>query len=181
MNPTQLLGILTFLAAAIIAWLASRRCSHPMWRLNTAIYLLLSIEISIGLRHQLQQMVRSEAKNQGLYETRQSYQPYMIGFILLMLALTCAVVLIRKRWAAQPLPLWSAFSLVAVLGIFLVEVISLHAVDRVLYYRIGGVLLIGYLWLGASLPHLLAGLLQVTQPSNGPRISPQLETNGTKK
>jgi hypothetical protein len=167
LNPTQLLGIGTFLTAAIIAWLASRRCSHPIWRFSTAIYLLLSLEISLGLRHQLQQLVRAAAKNRGLYETRQTYQPYLIGFILLLLALTCLIWISRRRWAAQPLPYWSAFSLIVVLSIFLVEIISLHSVDRILYHRLGGILLIGYLWLFACLPHLLSGLRQATIEAGG--------------
>ena len=172
MNPTQLLGILTFLTAAIVGWLASRQGQQPVWRLSCLTYIALSVELWIGLRHRLGEQFSSLAKRLDLYEMRQSYQPLLIGMILFAV-LAALIWISRRRKTGNTPSRWASFSLISLLGLFLVESISLHAVDGLLYrQRLGSIMLIGYLWVLASLPHLLAGIYQARQPSRTTRNVP---------
>lgn len=139
MNATQLTGIVAFGAAALL-------CFRARWVQIGAINAVLAIECVFGLRHRIHDLA---VHLMGpLYADRGSVQILLMGLILALLAGSGMLLLLSKRRLA-PAHVTSA-TLLAV-ALFSIEVISLHAVDAVLYRFVGDVMVIGWLWLALAL------------------------------
>ena len=158
-NDTQLVGLFCFGAACFSAWrtsgslLTQSMQKATRWRWIASFQLAYLFEILLGTRHLAHDFVNTTLRAMGWYQDRASIQ------ILLLLGVSvCGFVigLVLWRWirrhhlhsGAEKVAL--LFTAVALL-LFLVETISLHAIDRVLYRQVGPVLLITYLWAIASL------------------------------
>ena len=82
---------------------------------------------------------------------------YSVGVTGLLAA--CVLVLGLALWGtlhatkgcAQPAR-WAALCALGLLGVFGVEVVSLHGIDAVIYRQLGPIKVIGWLWLLWALP-----------------------------
>jgi hypothetical protein len=109
---------------------------------------LFLMEILFGFRHRIHNLANSILLADGKYGDRGPLQEILI---LSLAAIACALatlVLFRFRFATGGVRMAASVS-VAVLALFAIEAISLHALDAVFYRRIGTVLLIGWIWAGA--------------------------------
>lgn len=146
-NPTQILGVLVFVAAALACALAARRSrgrAASVWKLLAVLQIVFVAEIVLGLRHLIHGVVDAFLQDRGWYAQR---QPVQLGLLAVALLAGGAGLVAVLRWcrshrAAAPAVLASC----AVLGLFALEMISLHAIDAVLYRLIGPVMLIALLW-----------------------------------
>jgi hypothetical protein len=130
-----------------------------MWQWSVAIYGVLVMELLIGFRHQIVGAVRSITMEQGFYDIRRSYQPILIIAMLLANVLIF-YWLLRIQWRTNPI-FGVYVSLMLISALFLMEIVSLHAVDAVLYRRVGSILLIGWLWALAVVPHVVCAGWQI--------------------
>lgn len=150
-NPTQILGVLAFAAAAVACALAARRSrgqAASVWKLLALLQIVFVIEIVLGLRHQIHGGVDAFLQDRGWYDQR---QPVQLGLLAVALLAGVAGGVAVLRWcrshrAAAPAVLASC----AVVGLFALEMISLHAIDAVLYRLIGPVMLIALLWVACA-------------------------------
>jgi hypothetical protein len=151
-NPTQLTGLI-MTALVVICCLAARKGSP--WRWLAALHALFFAEILFGWRHRLHNIVNLQLMQEGIYSQRAILQ-----IALLALASIIALALLIGIWRAKRLA--ARIGLLASSGmalLFLVEAISLHSVDAILYRRIGPAMLIAFLWAGLCAITMLATLL----------------------
>jgi hypothetical protein len=158
-NPTQLTGLLSFAAATMACLIAARRSlgrNARIWQLLAFINGLFLIEIFIGLRHRVHNYVDALLMAEGQYGHRREMQePTIIG--LATLALLCATLLLFSRRLTGAVRTAASLT-IALLALFAIETVSLHALDAIYYRPIGTVLLIGWLWAIAAAGICWAGL-----------------------
>ena len=80
-NPTQLIGILTFVAASIACFLSVRSPGLQdarVWKLLAFINLLFTTEVVVGFRLRVHSLVVSLLINHGQYNNRASIQETLI-------------------------------------------------------------------------------------------------------
>jgi hypothetical protein len=144
-DTTQWVGIVGFAVAALLCARAARNGSKGWWILM-GLNALLIVEIVAGWRYRTHDLADALLLNQGLYESRRPWQVAMIAFALVVLVAAGLTARARIHSAA----LASAVTgLCFATSIFVVEAISLHAVDAVLYRGLGPVKVIAIFWLSA--------------------------------
>jgi hypothetical protein len=140
-NPTQLAGLLAFAASTAACVWAARRRHSGVWTVLAVVHAALWLDILLNTRHRVHDVVNAALEALGLYESRVWLQA------ALLLALAVVVVLawrVRRRASA-------AVAATAVLvALVLVETISWHESDRVLYTHLGPLLLVAYAWLACA-------------------------------
>ena len=104
----------------------------------------LVLDIALDLRHHLHAAVVEEAIQQGLYSVRVGPQIMMLTALAALVLGTMAVMVARLQGRTGAL--LAGLGGLSSVGLWVVEVISLHATDRILYYFAGPVMVIGYLW-----------------------------------
>lgn len=138
MDATQWAGVVAFGGAAA-ACLSLR---VPSGRILAAVNGCLAVECALGFRHGLHDQV---IRLLGDYYPER--QPFQIALVLI--AAFTGLTLLARRW--RPARMTSAsvplIATGAALFLFAVEMISLHALDRLLYRPAGPVLVIGWLWI----------------------------------
>ena len=146
-NPTQLTGLLSFLAAAtacVIAALRSTRPNARIWQVLGFINGIFLIEIIFGLRHRIHDYLVALLRAEGEYGQRRGMQELvLIG--LGTIALICVMLLLFSRSLAGNVRIAGGLT-IALLALFAIETVSLHSLDALLYGSIGPVALIGWLW-----------------------------------
>ncbi|MEO7728428.1 MAG: hypothetical protein ABIS45_14330 [Burkholderiales bacterium] len=148
-NATQLIGILSFATATIACLIAARRSEFRdarVWKWLALAQFILVIEILAGFRHRISDFARKVLTHEGLYtQAHGKWQETviistaMIAFIVLM------IILFWRRGAGLAPRIATVFT-IAVLALFAIETVSLHALDAVYYRPIGPVLMIAWLW-----------------------------------
>ena len=146
-NPTQLTGLLSFTAATIACLIAARRSGPrdaPTWKLLGLMNCLFLIETFSELRYQIENIMIAILKANDWYAQRREVQ----GSIDVLLATAFIFIALFLFWrhAAGRGARVAASMTIAVLAIFTMETVSLHAVDAVFYHPIGPILFIGWLW-----------------------------------
>ena len=159
-NPTQLIGLLAFACAAIAcARTALARRERPWWWLCAACSVFV-LEVAVGLRHRTHDLVDAVLQAEGSYASR---GPVQIGLLTVALLLSAGTLLWLIRARATDANIKSAgVGCAAALWLFLIEAISLHGVDAVMYAHIGPVMLIGWAWAATALLVMGAALRAAT-------------------
>jgi hypothetical protein len=146
LDATQWVGVAGFGVAAVLCARAARNNSTGWWILM-ALNALLALEIVAGWRYRVHDLADAILLNKGWYPSRSPWQMGMIAFAL--------VVLLAAGLAARS-RIHSAVFASAVtahcfaVSIFVIEAISLHAVDAFFYFDAGPIKVIAFFWLAAS-------------------------------
>jgi hypothetical protein len=150
-NFTQLAGLIGFGLAALLcaraAW--SQRQARSLWVALSIIYLMMFADVLIQLRHLIRVEIVDVLKVLGVYGDRQSAQTALLIGLGVIAAFFSLRLLIRMRGLAMSAQL-AFVGTVFVFALYVLELISLHAIDAILYRPIGPVLLIGWLWMAGS-------------------------------
>ena len=164
-NSTQLTGLLAFAAAAIACWIASIACRHAgrrdarTWNVLALTNFLLFIEIYIGLRHRVTWIVVTLLKSDHLYTRwHGSIQERIIISIAAMALIFAAIILLRRQVSGCAARFATGI-MIALVALFAIETVSLHAIDAVFYRRIGPIMTIGWIWAVASMAVCLTAVL----------------------
>jgi hypothetical protein len=151
-NLTQVIGFSSLAAAAIACLIASHRstrCGARIWQLLGLINGIFAIEILAGSRHRIHDYANALLIAEGAYAQRRGAQELII-LLLATIAMVCAVRFLLSRRLARSLRIAACLT-IAVLALFAIETVSLHALDAIYYRPIGPVLLIGWMWAFASI------------------------------
>ena len=140
-NPTQVAGLLAFAASALACVWAARRKHSGGWAVLAAVHAALWLDILLNTRHRLHDHVSAALEALGLYESRVWLQA------LLLLALGAVAVL---AWRARRRTGVAVVATAVLIALLLVEAISWHESDRVLYSTLGPLLLIAYAWIACA-------------------------------
>lgn len=112
--------------------------------------LLLCFEVILGLRHWLHDDADDWLVSHALYASRGNWQGDLLVLALMVVLIAGAFVAIAFRRAKSGIPMSAWIGTVAIIACFVVETISLHGMDAIIYLPIGPVLAIAYWWIAAS-------------------------------
>lgn len=160
-NATQMAG----LGATASAMVACVVAAKAPWRLLAVFHGVLFLEILLGLRHQIHALAGRGLMAEALYGER---RPMQIALLAGMLAAGVLILWLAGRQKHLPAKV-GMLSSGLLAALFVVEVISLHAIDAVLYRRIGPLMVIGFLWVALCGITALAALSDRGVPSRRKR------------
>jgi hypothetical protein len=147
-NPTQLAGLLSFAAATIACAIAARRSGWRdarAWQLLVFINGLFLVETLVGLRHRIHDYLAALLMAEGEYDQRGGMQEFIIIWLAAIALISVMLFLFSRLLAGRAVRLAVSLT-IALLALFAIETVSLHALDAVYYRPLGPVLLIGWLW-----------------------------------
>ena len=144
-NATQAAGLLSFGITAVVCFVAWRSVAKSIWGWLTIIYAAITIEILVDGRHWISNTLRTILRSTGFYQDRGIWQ---ILLVVLFLAIAGAIALkmslvSRQQEGATPK---ATYVTALTLMLFVVETISPHKIDAILYHKAGSVLVIGWIW-----------------------------------
>lgn len=160
-NPTRIFGTMCFAMTSGLCCLVVYLCilrrqrrdpAHGMglWLSILFAQLAMLIELQLSTRFDAGEVLRGMIRDMGLYENRRQLQAMAFAVVSLPMIVVFSTVfyMVRKRgmavWLAVGGTLWSV-------SLFCLPLISLHAVDRIIYHNIGPVMFISLLWsIGAA-------------------------------
>jgi hypothetical protein len=154
LNPTQIIGLTANLLAMVLCGVAWAKVSGPPHRNRLAAILAileaaLFVDMLFNGRWKLHDLLAGEAKATGLYAGRTDPQIAVLfllaGFALAGLGFT--VWRLRKRPGAFVAACGGLLSLIC----WCAEVVSLHAVDAMLYHTIHGFMAVSLVWITCAL------------------------------
>jgi hypothetical protein len=170
LTTTRATGIVAYgvaMACCGIAWARTRRrrTISQLAALLTAIEGALVLDMVFNWRWMIHQELMDLAQRWNEYEIRRSPQVIAIAILagLLLVGLIFALRILRGR----------AGALLAVSGVLLslvlwcTEVVSLHALDHVLYHLLGQWMLVSLVWVLAGLMTSVGILIDARQASGG--------------
>jgi hypothetical protein len=170
LTPTRATGIVAYGVAMVccgLAWARTRRLrtNSQLAALLTAIEGALVLDMVFNWRWMIHQQLMDFAQRRNEYEIRRSPQLIAIAIlaVLLLVGLFAALRILRGR----------AGALLAVSGVLLslvlwcTEVISLHALDHLLYHLLGPWMLVSLVWVFAGLMTSVGILIDARQASGG--------------
>jgi hypothetical protein len=163
-NATQFTGIVCFGAVALCtfcALLAAKESGKKkFWVVTMIFYTGLWFEILLSNRHHLTNFLRTVLKQQDLYQSKEAIQTAVLSLAGLLIVLVMFALL--RIWRRNQLPERIASLATTMLcGVFIVEIVSLHATDAVLYSSVPGVMFIAYLWAACTLLVLIAAIARI--------------------
>ena len=154
LTPTRAVGLGAYglgLACSAIAWARSRAANGgsrlAAWL--TALESLLLVDMAVNGRWRLHDLLAGAAQQRHEYDLRRLPQSILVAVLIgvLFAGLIIALRFCRARIGALLAVSGALLSLVS----WCIEVVSLHAVDAVLYRRVGIVMAISFVWIFACL------------------------------
>lgn len=164
-NPTELAGLLSFAAATIACLIATRRSGSRdarTWKVLALMNCLFLMEIYFGLRFRIIELATKLLKTKGLYAQLHGSIQGIIIISIATIALVFVTLFLFWRRGAGGAARVAASIAIAVLALFAIETVSLHAVDAIFYRPIGPVLMLGWVWAIAA-AGICAAALQRSQ------------------
>ncbi|QTD56242.1 hypothetical protein [Parasphingorhabdus cellanae] len=167
-NPTQAVGIFAFLTAFFGCVMAGRSTGWIIWRWLTALYLVFAIELMVGLRHGLRVMVNDVMQSAEIYSDRAVIQWALVLVLLaLVLALSSRYLIRARKFGSLSKTRFAAIAAtVALISVFLLELISFHEIDALLYQKFASVMVIGWIWAGLAIAVMISGLSELVHESS---------------
>jgi magnesium-transporting ATPase (P-type) len=150
-NPTQFVGLLSFSVTAALCFAVwrSTQNARSTWAWITIAYAGLAIDVLLSGRHLLSGALRSILRTIDLYQNRGFLQ---ILIVFLLIAIALAIVGMTVRLSRQQVSSASKAALATALTLlfFLVETVSAHKIDAILYQKAGPILFIGWIWIALA-------------------------------
>ena len=159
--PSDLVGLLAFFAATIACLIAARRSGlrdARTWNVLALINCLFVIEIYFGSRYRINALTRTLLKTAGLYSQMHGVFQKTIIIVIVAMALIFVALFLFWRPVSSGAARVAASITIAVLALFVIETVSLHAIDLIFYRPIGPLLMHGWVWAIAAAGICLAAL-----------------------
>jgi hypothetical protein len=149
LNATRAVGLLAYgtaVTCCAVAWIRSKsRRSSQLAAILTLIETLLLLDIAFNWRWMLHGAIGGFAQRHNEYAARRMPQVIALSILggMLVLGLIATWRLFRGRFS----PLLAVSGVLLSLVVWCTEVVSLHSVDRLLYYSSGDVMAVSLLWI----------------------------------
>jgi hypothetical protein len=170
LTPTRATGIAAYgvaMACCGIAWARTRRrrTISQLTALLTVIEGALVLDMVFSWRWVIHQELMDLARRWNEYEIRRSPQLIAMAIlaVLLLVGLISALRILRGRAGA----LLAVSGVLVSLVLWCTEVVSLHALDHVLYHLLGPWMVVSLVWVFASLMTSVGILMDARQVSGG--------------
>jgi hypothetical protein len=164
LNPTRAIGLLSYGTAATccgIAWVRNK-VQRRDWRVAALLTLIestLLLDIVFDWRWRLHQLLMETAQRAHEYQIRRI--PQLIALIILTGVLLLGLLRVRRLFRDRVGTSLAASGVLLSLVLWGTEVVSLHQVDHVLYFRLGKIMAVSLLWTLACLMTSI-GILSVS-------------------
>ena len=169
LNPVKAGGIAVYLVASASCFITAARSGNRrisrLGRLLGLVHVVLLLDIAFDWRWRVYDWLRKEAVAWHWYEERR--WPQMVMLALLAAVLTSAVISVRNRLRSPRGAALAVEGTLISIGCWLMEIISLHATDSILYHRVGPLMVISFVWLLAC-AMVTAGILRAGSPNAAP-------------
>jgi hypothetical protein len=154
MNPTRTAGltaILFALGSCSVAWIKAARAGRErgLAAVLTALEALLLLDMIFDVRWLLHGFLDTEAMANSMYGER--FGPQRIALGVISLAILAGLGLTLRRFRGRPGATLAVFGGILSAYCWFVEVISLHAVDSLLYHTAFGLMRVSFVWISCSL------------------------------
>ena len=170
LTPTRATGIAAYglaMACCGIAWARTRRFRtiSQLAALLTVIEGALVLDMVFNWRWMIHQELMDFAQRWNEYEIRRSPQRIAIAIlaVLLLAGLISALRILRSRTGA----LLAVSGVLLSLVLWCTEVVSLHALDHVLYHLLGPWMVVSLVWVFAGLMTSMGILIDARQANGG--------------
>lgn len=166
LTPTRATGIAAYGVAMIccgIAWAKDRhlRTVSQLAALLTAIEGALVLDMIFNWRWLLHQQLMDLAQHWNEYDLRRS--PQRIAIVVLTVLLVFGVIFALRVLRGRTGALLAVSGVLLSLVLWCTEVVSLHAVDHVLYHLLGPWMVVSLVWVFASLATSVGILVDARQ------------------
>lgn len=184
-NPTRLLGTLSFALTSGLCGLVVYLCflrrqrrdpghSMGLWIGLLVAQLAMLVELQTSMRFDAGEVLRSVIRDMDLYENRRQLQAmaFVVVAIPMIAIYSTAFYMVRKRGLPVILAVGGTL---ASLSLFCLPLISLHAIDRIMYHHIGPVMLISLMWFGSAAVTFAGGVKAMIASRNAlfSRVNPR--------
>jgi hypothetical protein len=165
LNPTRAVGLMAYGTAVTccgIAWVREKN-QRQDWRLAALLTLIestLLLDIAFNWRWMLHQLLMDIAEGAHEYQVRRI--PQLIALIILAGLLFLGLLAVRRLSRGRGGTRLAASGALLSLVLWCIEVVSLHQVDHVLYYRLGKIMAVSLLWVLACLMTSI-GMLSISR------------------
>jgi hypothetical protein len=170
LDPTRASGLAAYgtaVTCCAIAWIRTRaRGTDPL--LAKVLILIesgLFLDVAFNLRWMLHQLLMDLARRAHEYDVRRL--PQLIVMVCLVGLLISGFVAVWRLFRGRPGARLAVTGVLLSLVLWCTEVVSLHAVDHVLYHLLGNVMLVSFLWVSASLVTSIGVLVDSRQMRAG--------------
>lgn len=140
-NPTQLAGLIALAASTLACTWAARRTRRGGWIALAIVHAVLWLDILLNTRHLVHDAVNGLLRGAGAYEHR----VWLQAALLVLLA-----ALAWWGWRRRQRAGMAAAATALLLLLAVVEMVSWHESDRLLYAHVGPLLLIAYAWIACA-------------------------------
>jgi hypothetical protein len=150
LNPTRAIGLIahgTAVTCCGIAWVREKN-QRQDWRLAALLTLIestLLLDIAFNWRWRLHLFVGDVAQRRHEYELRHEAQS--IALVILAALLLLGLFVTQRFFRREPGALLAVSGSLLSVAVWCVEVVSLHAVDHILYHLIGKWMVVSALWI----------------------------------
>ena len=153
-DPTRAVGIVSYATAFICSAVAWRRrnLTTPVARLAAVLMLIegaLLVDMTFNLRWKLHQALMNVALQN--HEYNQRGVPQIAAVTLLGCLLVLALLWTWKRLKGRGTTFVAVAGAILSITSWCTEVVSLHAVDHILYHPLNGVKVVSGLWILSSI------------------------------
>jgi hypothetical protein len=168
LTPTRAAGLVAYAVAmtcCCIAWAKTRYLRNAsrsgLAALLAAIEAALLLDMVFNLRWWIHQQLMDLAQSRQEYEMRRS--PQLIAIVILAVLLLVGLASALRILRARPGAGLAVFGVLLSLALWCTEVVSLHAVDHILYHLVGPWMLVSLVWVLAALMTSVGILLDARQ------------------
>jgi hypothetical protein len=140
-NPTQLAGLIALAASTLACIWAARRTRGGGWLALALVHAVLWLDILLNTRHLVHDAVNGLLRASGVYAQRAWLQAALLALL---------AALGWWGWRRRQRAGMATAATALLLALVVVEMISWHQSDRLLYTHVGPLLLIAYAWIACA-------------------------------
>jgi hypothetical protein len=165
LNTTRAVGLVAYGTAVTccgIAWVRARnrRQDRQLAGLLMIIEITLLMDIAFNWRWALHQFLMDVAQRVHEYQVRRV--PQLIALMILAGLLLLGLLAVRRISRCRRGTSLAVYGALLSLILWCTEVVSLHQLDHLLYYRLGKIMVVSLLWILACLMTSI-GILSVSR------------------
>jgi hypothetical protein len=135
------------------------------WKALALLHCLFALEIVLSLRHRIHDFGASILIAQGRYGERKPVQEIIILISVIFASVLAVAALYWSRFASEATWIAAVITII-IFALFAIEAASLHALDAIFYQKLASVMLIGWIWIFASVGIILAAIWHLVGEHN---------------
>jgi len=168
MDANAVAGLSAFAAAAAACLRVAlrRRGAAALWGTLAALHAWWALEILLNLRYRFRAALIPLLQDRGWYASRTSWQgAAIVAALLIGMALAGWL---GRRHRDDGAAIGAIAGTALALMLLVVETISLHRVDAVMYAQVGPLVLLAWAWIGAAAIVIASALAASSHRSRSP-------------